>query len=258
MKIDRTRVKNQFAAYTANYDAENPKIKLKIEHTYHVAENAEQIVETVFRDEQNEIDLAWLLGMLHDIGRFEQLKRYDTFIDALSVDHAELGADLLFREGLLTEFVDGGAVGDSEIALCETAIRQHNKLRLPEDLDERTKIHCQILRDADKTDIFRVIAEVPYEKRVSERENAPDRKDARPEIMECVKNHTCVPRISHRTEFEALISQCCMAFELVYPETRKMVRAQGNLRRLVSEGTWTREEEAQLAVLRHELRELLI
>ena len=51
-------------------------------------------------------DLAWLIGMLHDIGRFEQLKNYGTFSDADSIDHAHYGVHLLFDEGLIWKFVD--------------------------------------------------------------------------------------------------------------------------------------------------------
>ena len=45
--------------------------------------------------------------MLHDIGRFEQIRRFGTFNDAQSVDHAEFGADLLFKEGLIRKFAEG-------------------------------------------------------------------------------------------------------------------------------------------------------
>ena len=37
--------------------------------------------------------LAHLCAVYHDIGRFEQLRRYDTFLDHLSVDHAQLGCE---------------------------------------------------------------------------------------------------------------------------------------------------------------------
>lgn len=32
--IDRQKVKDEFARYTGNYDVDNDKIRLKIEHTY--------------------------------------------------------------------------------------------------------------------------------------------------------------------------------------------------------------------------------
>ena len=106
MIIDRERVKNTFAEYTSGYNATDPKIKLKIDHTYRVAELCELIARDLKLDEY-ETDVAWLTGMLHDVGRFEQIRRYNTFNDAQSVDHANFGANLLFKEGLIDTYVDG-------------------------------------------------------------------------------------------------------------------------------------------------------
>lgn len=39
-------------------------------------------------------------------------------------------------------------------------IRQHNKYRVKEDLTERQRMFCDILRDADKVDIFKVNADI--------------------------------------------------------------------------------------------------
>ena len=66
-------------------------------------------------------------GMLHDVGMFEQVKRYNTFIDMLSVDHAEFGADLLFGEERLINCYLDDSSKDEEL---ETVIRQHNKFRI--------------------------------------------------------------------------------------------------------------------------------
>ena len=114
MKIERERVRETFREYTDAYDATDEKIKLKIDHTYRVAELCERIAKAE-QMEKTEVDLAWLLGMLHDVGRFEQLRRYGTFSDADSIDHAALGADILFGgvlregEGLIRTYVDDAA-----------------------------------------------------------------------------------------------------------------------------------------------------
>ena len=42
-RLDRDHVKEVFKTYTDAYDSSDPKIALKIEHTYHVAEVADQI-----------------------------------------------------------------------------------------------------------------------------------------------------------------------------------------------------------------------
>ena len=108
----RKQALQAFKDYTDNYDTADVNIKLKIEHTYRVAGIAERIARSGDIDmDEYSVDFCWLLGMLHDIGRFEQFTRYGTFKDAESVDHAELGADILFigysgAEPLIGKFVD--------------------------------------------------------------------------------------------------------------------------------------------------------
>ena len=86
MKIDRQRVKEQFASYTRDYDPEDTKIALKIAHTYRVADHCEQIARSIGLSD-DEVEFAWLSGMLHDIGRFEQaifdnrIGVYDAYTD---------------------------------------------------------------------------------------------------------------------------------------------------------------------------------
>ena len=74
--IDRVRAAAAFKTYTDAYDAANPRIALKIEHTYHVAEACDAVARKQGWSPQD-IDLAWLCGLLHDMGRFEQLRRWD-------------------------------------------------------------------------------------------------------------------------------------------------------------------------------------
>lgn len=93
--IDRARARAAFDAYVAPYDTANPRIALKVEHTLRVAELSERIAREAGFTPAG-IDLAWLCGLLHDIGRFEQLRRWDTFSDAASASHAALGVEVLF------------------------------------------------------------------------------------------------------------------------------------------------------------------
>ena len=257
--FDRKAAVNAFRAYTAGYDPENPMIRLKIVHTFRVAGLCGRIAGSLGMTGAP-LDLAWFLGLLHDIGRFEQVRRYGTFFDAKSVDHAEFGADLLFREGLIGRFpAEGLPEGWPE--LSETAIRLHNKLTLPEDLDPKTRVFAEILRDADKVDIFRVVAEIPLEERLGK--SAADltaEEDLTPEVMACVYGHRCVPRAVRRTRFDNHISHGCMAFELVFDESRRIAAEQGFLDRLLAEKDengkpiWNGKETEALRTLRQELR----
>ncbi|MBQ5734930.1 MAG: HD domain-containing protein, partial [Lachnospiraceae bacterium] len=67
--INRQVVKQVFSEYVENYNSKDEKIKLKIDHTYRVSELCEQIAISNSLNEED-VDIAWLTGMLHDIGRF--------------------------------------------------------------------------------------------------------------------------------------------------------------------------------------------
>ena len=256
--IDRVRAEKAFQAYASQYDMDNTMIRHKVEHTYRVARNCELIAKSLGMSEEEET-FAWFMGLLHDIGRFEQVRRYGTFIDSVSVDHAEFGADLLFSEGVIDRFPVEG-LSEASLTLLETAIRQHNKLSLPEGLDERSTRFCDLLRDADKIDIFRVVAELPFEQRIgSSKDLIQEGDEANDEVMTCVREHRCVPRKIRKTRFEGRISHCCMAFEVMYPESRRLIREQGFLNSLLDEADaegrprWSARQCEQLRFLRGEI-----
>ena len=102
MTVDRQKVLDAFAAYIRPYDAQDPKVSLKIHHTYRVAALCEQIGRSIAL-EGTALDLAWLCGMLHDVGRFEQLRRFGTFDDSKSIDHARAGVQVLFEQGHMAQ-----------------------------------------------------------------------------------------------------------------------------------------------------------
>ena len=74
--IDREKALKTFNIYVSKYNTEDEKIKLNIEHIQRVAKNENDIAENLNLSKED-IDLAWLIGLLHDIGRFEQVSRDD-------------------------------------------------------------------------------------------------------------------------------------------------------------------------------------
>ena len=229
--MDRQRAIDVFNEYVSHYDSENPMIRDKAAHTFRVAEAAEQIARNIPCPEL--ADFAWFLGLLHDIGRFEQVRRYGTFADAQSVDHAELGADILFGDGLIDRFPTKD-LPDGWRGTAETAVRLHNKLTLPDtwpgEEGRRTERLCRILRDADKVDIFRVITELPLERRAGSSLSMIETSDTiSPGVMTCVMEHRCVPRAERHSALDIRVSHCCMAFELEFPISREMAARQGYL-----------------------------
>ena len=76
--MDFTKAAHAFQEYLKDYDQNNDKVKLKIVHTYGVVRQAEEISRRKKLCPED-IELAKIIALLHDIGRFEQLKRFDSF-----------------------------------------------------------------------------------------------------------------------------------------------------------------------------------
>lgn len=261
MKINREHIKKTFQEYTDRYDSANPKIKLKIDHTYRVADLCEQIAQSLELSAA-EVDLAWLSGMLHDVGRFEQLRRYNTFSDAQSIDHARFAVELLYDEGLIADYVPEisttelvadartwrsmGGANESPTAQSEDmplsdilqtlriAIGEHSAYRIQKGLDERTRMFCQILRDADKVDIFRVICDTPMEEVYGFQTKDILRSAITPEVMQAFYEHHAVLRKLKKCPADYIVAHGSLTFELVYPESLRIAKEQGYLKQMMS------------------------
>ena len=276
--INRKNVINAFAEYVRNYDPSDEKIKLKIDHTYRVAGLCQRIAESLGLSEPD-VDIAWLLGMLHDIGRFEQIRRFGTFNDVQSVDHAEFGADLLFKEGLIRKFAEGyyeecelARSGNEEaeqiiknnehhnkdIGLLEMAIRQHNKYRVKEDLNEIQRMFCDILRDADKVDIFKVNADIPmeiiYDVTTEELKNGIITK----EVLESFYKRETVLKSVRRSAVDHIVGHISLLFELVYKESYRQAKEQGYVYKLLDFKSDVPEVNAEFDDMRKYVDEFLM
>lgn len=233
MNIDRTRALEAFHEYVDAYDTANPRIALKVKHTYRVA----ALCDTVARSEglsPANVDLAWLCGLLHDIGRFEQLRRWDTFNDARSASHAELGAAELFDSeddaaGNIRRF----AAERYEDALIRAAVGQHSAYRLPSSFDARTRLFCNIVRDADKVDIMRVVSESDVETVLGIDAGTLCASGFSDEALRAFRERRCLAREERHEPADYLVGLVCLAFELVFRESRHAMAAQGHLFRIL-------------------------
>jgi hypothetical protein len=146
-------LKGWFNKYVSTYSFPNPtdqrNIDLKFEHTYKVVELITTIGEEILSAE--ELYLAKITALFHDLGRFEQYKRYKTFSDAKSEDHAALAIKIILENDLLAE------ISQESSQLILKAISYHNKMNLPEDETDKVLLYSKLIRDADKLDIWRVV-----------------------------------------------------------------------------------------------------
>lgn len=147
--LDINKAKDCFMNYVQQFDLTNDKIHLKLIHTLEVVHTTEYLClhENITGIEK---DLAYLIALLHDIGRFEQIKRFNSFDDR-NVDHATLGVQVLFDEGMIRQFIED----DQYDEVIRKAIAYHSLYKVPKGLDSLLK-QVLLIRDSDKLDNFRV------------------------------------------------------------------------------------------------------
>lgn len=156
-EINYIHARKAFEKYLDGYDRNNDKIKLKITHTYGVVAQSTSLAKRMHLSEED-TQLARVIALLHDIGRFEQLKRFDSFLPE-TMDHASYGVKILFEEGLIRKFLPE----DRWDKVIRTAIQKHSDYRLDEIEEPKTLLHARLIRDADKLDNCRVKLEDPLE-----------------------------------------------------------------------------------------------
>lgn len=142
---------DEFINYVSNYDLNNIKIKLKYDHSIRVMNLMIKYAKKLGFDSY-EVELASVIGLLHDIGRFEQLKEYDSFNDKETIDHATLGVKLLFEDNLIKKFWSN----KDDYELIKFAIENHNKLNIEKCNNEKFLKYAKLIRDTDKIDILYV------------------------------------------------------------------------------------------------------
>lgn len=154
---------HSFLSFCDHYAAQVPEksihTNLKRDHSLRVHALAYRIARA---EQVRDVFPFRLAALVHDIGRFPQFITYGTYRDADSVDHGDLGAELLEQN----RFLD--FVSEDLRKLIIAVVRWHNKKDIPEHLDSLTHAVLTVVRDADKLDIIPVILKTLKSERLSE------------------------------------------------------------------------------------------
>ncbi len=173
----------EFKKYVNTYNLNDKKIKLKYDHSIRVMKLSEYYA-ILLNYSKVDIELASLIGLLHDYGRFEQARVYNSFDDHKTIDHADFSVEQLFEKGEITNFWDK----KEDYELICFAIKNHNKFKIENITDERILKFTQLIRDVDKIDILKVFITEKFLKFQPSEE--PISKKVKEDFMKCrsIKN----------------------------------------------------------------------
>lgn len=210
--MDFEKIEETFKEYVSTFDWNNENIKLKYYHTLEVAKISEKIAKLMGLSKEEQ-DLTKLIGYLHDIGRFEQVEKTNSFKDNI-MDHADNGARLLFEEGLIRKFIKD----DKYDEIIRKAVRNHNKYKILDSVNEKEKLFANIIRDSDKIDIFRV--RVLYNK---------DKISLSPsdKVLECIKKGESIKLEDVKNKTDSILCVLAFIFDFNYDSSLKVLKELG-------------------------------
>ena len=216
----------QFASLDSNIQA---ALDLKRSHTRRVCE----AILDIGRHEGlsgEDLHMAEAASLLHDIGRFEQYRRYKTFSDRRSENHALLGVKVIQENRILK------GVDPAKTRIIIRAVECHNRATLPANENGRVLFFMKLLRDADKVDIWRVVTDY-YQNAHRERNQAIelDLPDT-PEISDSVCQSLMKSNIAQMTDLRTLndfkLLQIGWVYDVNFRRTFQIVREREYLERI--------------------------
>ena len=232
---DLHQLQQWFDRYVATFEDLDPEglrnIRLKQDHTRQVVSCMEALAAGEGLNETDTL-LATAVALLHDVGRFPQYRRWRTFRDSESDNHARLSVEVIRSEALLDH------LPAEERLLIEEAVRFHNLLELPDQISSPTDRFIRLIRDADKLDIWRVFLEF-YQLPESERASAvglgfPDLPEVTPACLDALTEGKIVKLDQVRVLNDFKLLQISWGYDLNFATTRLLLLKRGYLPKLAA------------------------
>lgn len=233
--IDLEKAKREFINYTNNYDLNNSHITRKIYHSLRVMEVSRKIAEKLNLT-QEQIDLATLIGLLHDVARFEQRKRYGTYYDKKSVDHGDLAVELLEENNFIRTFIED----DKYDKIIKIAIKNHNKYEI-EPLDGEELLQAKIIKDADKIDIFYQLA---YQ--FAKDKNAIENSEISEDYIKQLKQGKCIFRNAEESAIDELVLITSFIYDIHFDSSLKLIKEENYIGKMFEQFEFNENTKKQV------------
>lgn len=209
-------------------------LELKYRHSRRVAENTRMIAEGLSLTPA-EILLAEACGLVHDIGRFPQYVRYNSFHDAKTVDHGAAGRETMETEGLPALI----NVDDWKCMACAVDYHNRKTADIPKDIPEDARRFLELVRDADKLDVMELVMQSVSRDGFSE---LPDmlphirlERELTPLVMEEVQKTKTVSVESLQTVTDFLVMLASWFYDFNYIPARRLAVSRNIIERLERE-----------------------
>jgi hypothetical protein len=224
-----SRLVDWFKTYTHSFltghATSDSALRLKIDHTARVQANICVLGRSINLS-PGHLHLAETIGLLHDIGRFEQYRRYRTFNDRRSINHAKLGIDVIKAHRLIVDL----ELDEQQVII--DAVRAHNHPSLPAVKPPAALRFMRLIRDADKLDIWKVFADYYRNREMPDAaivQHLSDRPFWSPAIVESIVQQRVARFQDMKSVNDFKLLQLSWVFDLNFPLSLDLARQRADL-----------------------------
>ncbi len=252
-------LKSWFRDYVRNYYSNDSQyqrnIDLKYEHTLSVCKEIVNIGRTLNLSREN-IQFAEITALFHDVGRFEQYRRYGTFVDLKSENHSVIGIRILKEKQVFKDLRP-----ETQILIFCT-IENHNRFKLLEGESETCLFFSKLLRDADKLDIWRVVIQYYQNMHLSRNSgielDLPDRDEISDQVYHDLMSEKLVRTEHLKTLNDFKLLQMGWIYDIYFLKTYELIQKRGYLQSIQDTLPKTEKLNILYNKLKHYLQKKLI
>lgn len=180
-------------------------------HAEQVVDNC-SIIGKALELSDDELSMARLIALLHDIGRFNQIASNGNGENGTIVDHAETGIEIISNFNTFKE------LNETEQRILTSTILNHNKPVIPKKEDRYVLFYLQLLRDADKIDSMRIMSEYLLDKKTRPNGILGKKLNNKPgvskSIYDAIIKGTIPPKDLIYTLYEYILFQLSWVFDI--------------------------------------------
>lgn len=239
--IDIESAKQELIRHVKEMELENPRAPRKLDHIIRVAKISKELASSLGLTEE-QIKLAELIGLLHDIGRFEQYRVFDKKISSIVLDtqvkfnHGEAGVEILKKDNYIRKYVAQDTYDD----LILTAVYEHNRYALTKGLSKEKELFCKIIKDADKLDLMYEAIEIYWQEKEDIQEIETGRLSEK--MLTDFYQHQLADNRNRISRTDQILRFASFVFDIHFPYSFKILAKKDYVSRMIDRFDYARKE----------------
>ena len=230
--IDIESAKQELIRHVKEIELENPRAPRKLEHIMRVVKISQELAVNLGLTEE-QVQLAELIGLLHDIGRFEQYRVLDK---DEKFNHGEAGVEILKKDNYIRKYVTQDTYDD----LILTAVYEHNRYSLTEGLSKEKELFCKIIKDADKLDLMYEAIEIYWQEAQDIQEI--EQGSLSEKMLADFYGHKLADNRNRISRTDQILRFASFVFDIHFPYSFKVLEQNNYVSRMIDRFDYVRKE----------------